>query len=235
VLFQAALAAALLAVPRAAAAQPTAKPEAEMAARPSDTPVPSCLDQSIVDELGQTLRPRGVQERDFLKKGQLELVAHGGLFAGDLLSSSYIYGGALAWFITEDLGFEASFDVTRVQLDLDRPLAEFTGDDRFEAGLGFVVLGGMLWSPIHAKMKMGDSIVHADLMLAAGAGRMLHESAQGMAYDGGVLLDLFLSQWVTLRFDVRDLVLVNEAVGETRLTNNLVATGGLGLWLPTGW
>ena len=239
-LFSAALAAAVLLIPRAAAAQaaparPPVPTAAEPAARPSDTPVPSCLDQSIVDELGQTLRPRGVQERDFLKKGQLELVAHGGLFAGDLLSSSYIYGGALAWFITEDLGFEASFDVTRVQLDLDRPLAEFTGDDRFESGRGFVVLGGLLWSPIHAKMKMGDSIVHADLMLAAGGGRLLHESAQGMAYDGGLILDLFLSQWVTLRFDVRDLVLVNEAVGETRLTNNLVATGGLGLWLPTGW
>jgi len=235
-LFSAALAVAVLLVPRAATAQPATRTDAETASRPSDTPVPSCLDQSIVDELGQTLRPRGVQERDFLKKGQLELVAHGGLFAGDLLSSSYIYGGALAWFITEDLGFEASFDVTRVQLDLDRPLAEFTGDDRFESGLGFVVLGGMLWSPIHAKLKVGDdSIVHADLLLAAGAGRLLHDSAQGMAYDGGVILDLFLSQWVTLRFDVRDLVLVNEAVGETRLTNNLVATGGLGLWLPTGW
>ena len=222
----AALAACLLA-PLAAAAQP--------AARPSDAPVPSCLDQSIVDELGQTLRPRGVQERDFLKKGQLEVVARGGLFAGDLLSSSYVYGGALAWFITEDLGFEASFDVTRVQLDLDRPLAEFTGDDRFEAGRGFVVLGGLLWSPIHAKLKMGDSIVHADVLLAAGGGRLLHDSAQGMAYDAGLVLDLFLGEWVTLRFDVRDLVLVNEAVGETRLTNNLVATGGIGLWLPTGW
>src|SRR5687768_5768009 len=117
---------ATMIAPVAATAQP---------ARPSDAPVPSCLDQSIVDELGQSLRPRGVQERDFLKMGQLELVAHGGLFAGDLLSSSYLYGGALAWFITEDLGVEASFDVTSVQLDLDRPLAEFTGDDRFEGGL----------------------------------------------------------------------------------------------------
>lgn len=226
-------------VPRVAAAQPAqpaqpAKP-AKAVPRPSDAPVPSCLDQSIVDELGQTLRPRGVQERDFLKKGQLELVAHGGLFAGDLLSSSYVYGGALAWFITEDLGFEASLDVTSVQLDLDRPLADFTGDDRFEGGLGFLALGGLLWSPIHAKLKMGDDIVHADLLVAAGGGRLLHDSAQGMAFDGGLLFDLFLNSWVTLRFDVRDLVLVQEAVGETRLTNNLVATGGIGLWLPTGW
>ena len=225
-----------MALSRVAAAQPAAPPpDVRRAARPSDAPVPSCLDQSIVDELGQTLRPRGVQKREFQKRGQLEILARGGLFAGDLLSSSYVYGGALAWFVTEDFGIEGSFDVTRVALDLDRPLADFTGDDRFEAGTGFLVLGNFLWSPVHAKMKMGESIIHADFLLTAGGGRLLHESAQGMAFDGGLLLDLFLSQWFTVRFDLRDLVLVNEAVGETRLTNNLMFTGGLALWLPTGW
>jgi len=225
-----------MAVAVPAAAQPKAPPpDVSAAARPSDTPVPSCLDESIVDELGQTLQPRGVQKREFQKRGQLEILARGGLFAGDLLSSSYVYGGALAWFVTEDFGIEGSFDVTRVALDLDRPLADFTGDDRFEAGPGFLVLGNFLWSPVHAKMKMGESIIHADFLLTAGGGRLLHESAQGMAFDGGLLLDLFLSQWFTIRFDLRDVVLVQEAVAETRLTNNLMFTGGLALWLPTGW
>jgi outer membrane beta-barrel protein len=82
---------------------------------------------------------------------------------------------------------------------------------------------------------MGESVVHSDLVLAAGGGRLVHDSVQGFAFDGGVLLDLFLTQWVTLRFDLRDVVLVQEAVGETRLTNNIIFTGGLGLWLPTGW
>jgi outer membrane beta-barrel protein len=203
--------------------------------RPSDAPVPSCLDQSIVDQLGQSVRPRGVQKRDFQKRGQLELVGHGGLFASDLLSSSYVYGGAAAFYLTEDLGVEASFDVTYVKLDLDRSLSEFFGDDRFSSGRGYLALANLLWSPVHAKLKMGDSIVHADLVVAAGGGRLIHDSVQGFAFDGGGLLDLFLTRWVTLRFDLRDVVLVQEAVGETRLTNNLTFTGGLGLWLPTGW
>jgi outer membrane beta-barrel protein len=224
-----------MAVAAPAAAQPAAPPDVAKAARPSDAPVPSCLDQSIVDELGQTLHPRGVQKREFEKRGQLEILARGGLFAGDLLSSSYVYGGALAWFITEDFGIEGSFDVTRVALDLDKPLADFTGDDRFEPGRGYLVLGNLLWSPIHAKMKMGESIIHGDFLLTAGGGRLLHDSAQGMAFDGGLLLDLFISQWFTIRFDLRDVVLVQEAVAETRLTNNLMLTGGLALWLPTGW
>jgi outer membrane beta-barrel protein len=224
-----------MAVAAPAAAQPAAPSDVAKAARPSDAPVPSCLDQSIVDELGQTLHPRGVQKREFEKRGQLEILARGGLFAGDLLSSSYVYGGALAWFITEDFGIEGSFDVTRVALDLDKPLADFTGDDRFEPGRGYLVLGNLLWSPVHAKMKMGESIIHGDFLLTAGGGRLLHDSAQGMAFDGGLLLDLFISQWFTIRFDLRDVVLVQEAVAETRLTNNLMFTGGLALWLPTGW
>ncbi|HTE56079.1 MAG TPA: outer membrane beta-barrel domain-containing protein [Kofleriaceae bacterium] len=210
-------------------------PAAGNPARPSDAPVPSCLDQSIVDQLGQSVRPRGVQKRDFMKRGQVELVAHGGMFASDLLSTSYLYGGAAAFFLTEDLGIEASVDVTYLKLDLDRSLAEFFGDDRFVSGRGYLALGNLLWSPVHAKLKMGDSIVHTDFIIAAGGGRLIHDSVQGMAFDGGALLDMFLTRWITLRFDLRDVVLVQEAVGETRLTNNLTFTGGLGLWLPTGW
>lgn len=202
--------------------------------RPSDAPVPSCLDQSIVDELGQRVRPRGVQKREFLKKGQIELLAHGGLFAGDLTSSSYVAGGALSFFATEDLAFEASFDITPIALDLDSPLAKFFGDDRFEAGMGYLAQAGLLWSPIHAKAKIGSSIVHADILFAAGGGRLFHDSVQGVGFDGGMAMELFVSQWVTLRFDIRDWVMIQEAVAETRLTNNIVSTFGLGLWIPTG-
>jgi outer membrane beta-barrel protein len=200
---------------------------------PSDTPPPSCLDQSIRDELGQTLRPRGVQRRDFLKNKRVELVAHGGIFAADLLSSSYLYGGALAFFLTEDLGLELRFDTTPIALDLDEPVAAFFGDDRFEiGGTGYLALASVLIAPIHAKMKMAGGIVHSDFMLAFGAGRLFHDSVQGVTFDVGLVVELYTSGWLTLRFDGRDVIAVQEAVGETRLTSNIVATLGLGFWLP---
>ena len=169
-----------------------------------------------------------------MKKGQLELVARGGLYASDLLSSSYSYGGALAFFITEDLGIEVSLDRTPVALDLDKPLAEFFGDDRFESGIGYLGLAGLVWSPIHAKLRTSDSIIHSDIVFTAGGGRFFHNSAQGLAAQAGVALELYTSQWVTFRFDLRDVLLVQEAVAETRLTNNLMATFGIALWIPTG-
>jgi len=204
-----------------------------VAERPSDTAPPSCLDQSIRNEVGEELRPRGVQKRVFLKKGDIEVVARGGLFAADLLSSSYAVGGALVFFPTEDLGVELSFDLTPLSLDIDKPLADFFGDDRFEDGTGYLGMASLLWSPIHAKMKIAGGIVHSDIMFAVGAGRLFHDSVQGVSYNAGAILELFTTQWLTLRFEVRDVIAVQEAVTETRLTNNVMVTLGLGLWIPT--
>lgn len=201
---------------------------------PSESAPPSCLDQTIKDELGAELRPRGVQKRDFLKDGHLALVARGGLFGGDLTSSSWIAGGAAELYLTEDFGLSFSFDLTPITLDLDEPLAQFFGDDRFERGMGYLALANAVWSPIHAKAKMGGGIVHADVLLFAGAGRLFHDSVQGVSFDAGMALDLFVSKVVTVRFDLRDVIAIQEVAAETRLTNNLVATAGLVVWIPTG-
>jgi len=206
---------------------------ADDAGKPSDAPLPSCLDQSIKDELGRTLRPRGVQKREFAKRGHVELIARGGLYAGDLTSSSWIGGGALAYWFTEDLGLELGFDLTPIALDLDSPLAQFFGDDRFEKGMGYLPMANLMWSPIHAKLKVGDSIVHSDFIFFVGGGRLIHDSVQGATFDAGVAIELLTTRVLTIRLDARNVMAVQEAVAQTRFTNNLVASFGLALWIPT--
>jgi len=203
-------------------------------AKPSDAPLPSCLDQSIRDQLGEQLKPRGVQKRDFKKDNKLVILAHGGLYGGDMTSSSWIAGGSLGYWFTEDLGIDAAFDLIPLTLDLDAPLDKFFGDNRFTPGMAYLAMGHVLWSPVHAKMKMGGGIVHADFILFTGAGRMIHDAVQGISLDAGFALDLFVTRALTIRFDARDLMAVQEAAGETRYTNNLVATVGLALYIPTG-
>jgi outer membrane beta-barrel protein len=203
-------------------------------AKPSDAPLPSCLDQTIRDQLGEQLKPRGVQKRDFKKDNKLVIVAQGGLFGGDMMSSTWIAGGKLGYFFTEDLGLEAEFDLVPLTLDLDRPLDQFFNDNRFEPGMAYLALGHLVWSPIHAKLKMGGGIVHADFLFYAGGGQMIHDAVQGLAFDAGFALDLFVTRALTIRFDMRDLMAVQEAAGETRYTNNIIATAGLALYIPTG-
>jgi len=223
--------AVVVGAPSSVAAQPAT---AAGPTRPSDAPLPSCLDQSIRDQLGAELKPRGVQKRDFKKDNKIVLVAHGGLYGGDLTSSSWIAGGSLGYFFTEDLGFNAEFNMLPLTLDLDAPLNEFFGDDRFEPGMAYVALGHLMWSPIHAKLKLGGGIVHTDLMFFAGGGRMIHDAVQGLSFDAGMALDMFVTKALTVRIDMRDLMAVQEIAGETRYTNNLVATIGLALWIPSG-
>jgi outer membrane beta-barrel protein len=224
---------------RAARADTTPSPvpapaEPPQPAKPSEAPLPSCLDQTIKDQLGATLKPRGVQKRNFAKNKKIVLVAHGGLFSGDITSSSWIAGGSLGFFFTEDFGIQGEFDMTPLTVDLDSPLAKFFDDSRFQAGMAYVGLGNLMWSPIHAKLKLGGGIVHADLMVFAGGGRMFHDAVQGLSLDAGFALDVFVSKVVTVRFDTRDLMSVIEVAGESRYTNNIVSTLGLALWIPSG-
>ena len=220
--------------PGSALAQPAPARAQPAPAKPSDAPLPSCLDQSIRDQLGEQLKPRGVQKRDFKKDGKLVVHAHAGLYGGDLTSSSWLAGGSLGFFFTEDLGIQAELDIMPLSLDLDTPLEQFFGDNRFEPGLAYVALANMLWSPIHAKLKLGGGIVHADLIVFAGGGRMIHDAVQGLSFDGGIALELFATRAMTIRLEARDLTAVQEIAGETRFTNNLVATAGIAFYIPTG-
>jgi outer membrane beta-barrel protein len=203
-------------------------------AKPSDAPLPSCLDETLAEQLGEQLKPRGVQKKHFLKRHKINLVIHGGMFAGDLTSSSWIAGGSLGVFITEDFGVAAEFDLTPVTLDLDSPLNQFFGDNRFSDSMGYLALGNAFWAPIHAKLKIGGGIVHSDIMLFAGAGRLIDDSVQGLAFDGGSAIDFFISRFFTVRIDIRDVMAIEEIAGTTRPTNNIVGTMGLSVWIPTG-
>src|SRR6476620_10626592 len=87
------LGAALVAAPRSANAQ--------------------CVDEELKEELVGGRHYRGVQERLFTKAFRHELSALGGYYAGDLYSSSWLAGGAYTFHFSEDLGLEASFQLTR--------------------------------------------------------------------------------------------------------------------------
>ncbi|HET9621982.1 MAG TPA: outer membrane beta-barrel domain-containing protein [Kofleriaceae bacterium] len=216
--------------------QPAPSAQALTAAptKPSDAPLPSCLDQTIKDQLGADLKPRGVQKRTFIKNKKIVIAAHGGLYGGDLTSSNWIAGGSIGFFFTEDLGVNLELDATPLTLDLDKPLTKFFGDNRFDPGMAYVALANVMWSPVHAKLKLGGGIVHSDIMLFAGGGRMFHDAVQGLSFDPGAAIDLFVTRALTIRLDLRDLMAVEEISGQTRFTNNIVATAGLALYLPSG-
>ncbi len=83
----------------------------------------ACLDPTA--PIGEDGARKGVQRRPFLKRRRADLSVWGGFYAGDLLSTSYTYGGAVAFYPAEDIGVEASLLVTPFSLAVEKPLTQF--------------------------------------------------------------------------------------------------------------
>jgi len=176
---------------------------------------------------------RGVQKRDFLKRFRAELSVLGGHYAADALSSTYAYGIALSAFLSEDFGLEAMLLRNPVQFRLEQPFNSFDREQHFAAGVAWNWLGAMLWSPVHAKLRWSERhITHADILLIAGAGQTRSETAQGLTYQMGVGIKLYLARFFSIRFDVRDLLVPQEVLGRGRSTHNIVTLVGLAGWFP---
>jgi outer membrane beta-barrel protein len=191
----------------------------------------ACLDPN--SPLGEEGARKGVQRRPFLKRLRVELSVWGGFLAADLTSSTYAYGGALAFWPSEDFGVEASLLVAPVTLAVERPLSQFFSGHVFNTSTAFSFVGDLLWSPIHYKMRVSErGIGHGDMYLALGAGETFNQTIQGVTFDIGVGMKVYLHHWVAFRFDLRDYIWIQEAVAVQRVTNNLVGLVGFSVFLP---
>ena len=78
-------------------------------------------------------RRKGVQRRDFLKRHRFEVARLGGYYASDALSSTYSYGGAVAFYPSEDFGLELLVTRTPVKFRLEEPFSAFDKQDALPA------------------------------------------------------------------------------------------------------
>jgi outer membrane beta-barrel protein len=177
-------------------------------------------------------RRKGVQRRDFLKRHRFELSGVGGFYASDALSSTYSYGGALAFYPSEDFGIEALVTRSPVRFRLEEPFSAFDSQQHFAPSVAWQGIASLLWSPIHAKFKFTDAtIIHGDLFAVAGAGRTFHDSVLGLTYEIGAGMKLYLWRYVAFRLDVRDFMLPQEVLGRGRTTNNVTVLAGVSAWI----
>jgi len=142
-----------------------------------------------------------------------------------------VYGGALAFYPSEDFGLEVLVTRTPIKFRLEEPFSSFDAEQHFTPSAAYQAVASLLWSPIHAKFKFSEStIVHGDIFAMAGAGRTFHESVLGLTWEAGFGLKLYFSRFVTFRLELRDFLIPQEVLGRGRSTNNLTILGGLSLW-----
>lgn len=193
-----------------------------------------CVDESIRDELNARRKYRGVQKRVFQKAGRHELSVQGGLYAADLLSSSYLLTAAYTFHFTEHLAIEASFGYTRAQSKLVRIVEDETSFTALRLNTPvYLYQGHLLWTLAYGKLRWFEGgISRFDLNFAIGGGVTDNQSAQGITGSAGLGLKLYFTEWFAVRVDLRDQVLSQELIGHAQIVNNLAATLGLSLFLP---
>lgn len=215
--------------------------QGDLALPPEPPPPPNgepvqCIDERIRDELNARRRYRGVQKRLFQKAGRHELSAMGGIYAADLLSSSYLLEGAYTFHFTEDLALEAMFGYTRAESDLVEIIEDDTSFTavRLDTPV-YLYQGHLLWTIAYGKLRwFNGGISRFDINLALGGGVTDNQAAEGLTFSGGLGMKLFFGSWFALRVDLRDNVLRQELIGASSIVNNITATLGASMFFPFG-
>jgi outer membrane beta-barrel protein len=196
-----------------------------------------CIDEAIRDELNARRQYRGVQERLFQKALRHELSVLGGAYAADLTSSSWVAAAAYTFHFSEDLALEALFGHTRSRSELVDIIEERQGTDLVRDDVPvWLYQGHLVWTLAYGKLRwFGSRISRFDFNLALGGGVTDNRSAQSLTFSGGLGLKFFPNEWLAVRVDLRDQLLTQELLGESRIVNNLMATLGMSVFIPFGF
>ena len=198
-----------------------------------------CVDEALKQQLIGERAYRGVVPRLIKKSLRHELSALGGWYAGDISDGRPAYGGAYTFHFTEDLGLEASYLRSREHYELldaivkrQQGLVGLTGST--DNPVQFF-MGHLVWSLAYGKVRwMGGGISRYDFYLALGGGATVQPGDIGLTGSGGFGMKFYLTEWLALRWDVRDAVHQQKRVqlGVENIVNDITATGGLSLFIP---
>ena len=198
-----------------------------------------CVDEALKQQLIGERAYRGVVPRLIQKSLRHELSAMGGWFAGDVADGAPTYGGAYTFHFTEDLGLEASYLQTREHYEiLDAIVARqqnLVGITRSDNNTMRLFMGHLIWSLAYGKVRwMGGGISRYDFYLSLGGGATVEPGDTGLTGSGGFGMKFYLTEWLALRWDVRDAVHQQKRVqlGVEKIVNDITATGGLSLFVP---
>ena len=198
-----------------------------------------CVDEALKQQLIGERAYRGVVPRLIKKSLRHELSALGGWFAGDITDGAPTYGGAYTFHFTEDLGLEASYLRTREHYEIldaivarQQDLVGITGSEN-ETMQFF--MGNLVWSMAYGKVRwMGGAISRYDFYLSLGGGATVEPSVTGLTGSLGLGTKFYLTEWLALRWDVRDAIHQQKrvALGLEKIVNDITITAGLSLFIP---
>jgi len=198
-----------------------------------ETTTSMCIDQEIADRLALKRKRRGAVDRLFVKQGRHEISVGGGYYNSDLLSGTYLAGGAYTYHMTDETAVEFASWYTHANADIIRALESKRGQVLTDTYDRMIFVESLLvWSPVYGKLRLGGTIVHFDLHGDAGVGVIDSKTSRGAAGVVGFGIKLFMGEAAAFRIDARDRTFRQDLLDERFLVNDLSLTASLSVFLP---
>jgi outer membrane beta-barrel protein len=216
------------------------------------------VDKDRLGPLRERIQP--VSGHLFRKKGRFELSPSGALSIKDPFFTKYMLGATLTYHPLESLGiglhFNYAFPVVAgaAQVCNRDPTSGPLGcraatrselDGRAPGQLNLI--GGVegQWAPLYGKFSLfSESFVHFDMYALAGVALVQYagpaasgigsSSQMTVGGNGGLGARLFISRWLTLRTEIRDLVYREKVVPlpTSELRQQIVFELGFSMFFP---
>ncbi len=222
------LALAALSASPAHAAEPDEPPSDELVEPEAEEP------KSDLDAL-----VRVVQQRPVLKSGRFELLVGAGLVTNDPMYDQWLATATGRVHVSEWISIGASY----AKYFSDPSDLQSTVMDDFEvfpelSALRWYAGGDVTFVAADGKFMFFDStIVYWDLYASIGGGVTVTSRGDDPKPSGmfGVGLRMFLNDWLTLTFELRDTLFIEKFNAGNELVNNLVGQAGITIFIPFGF
>jgi len=160
-----------------------------------------------------------------------EIGAYYGILSIEDFESHAVYGGRLAYHLTEDFFIEATLGQSRAGRTSYETLsgsAEILTEDQRDYTYYALSLG---WNALPGEVFVGrNRAYNTAFYLVAGIGSTTFGGDDRFTVNGGFGYRVLPTDWLAVHFDVRDHVYDIDLLGEKKIVNNLEAHLGLSVF-----
>jgi len=160
-----------------------------------------------------------------------EIGVYGGILAIEDFESHAVYGGRLAYHLTEDFFLEATVGQSRAGRTSYETLsgaAEILTDDERDYTYYALSAG---WNALPGEVFIGKNRAYnTAFYLVAGIGSTRFAGDDLFTVSGGFGYRVLPTDWMAVHFDVRDHVYDTDLLGSKKIVNNLEAHLGLSIF-----
>jgi outer membrane beta-barrel protein len=179
-------------------------------------------------------RVRSFQPKQTIKRGRVAINASGLVSINDAFQNKVGGSAGVSYYLKDTFSFGVRGAIIRTLPDLDLAVAR----QNFQLAVvvsqpNWLVMGDLEFSPIYGKFRVDRSIVSVDGFVVAGAGTVIHRSAQ-FGFEAGAGLRFVAADFLAFTLSWLNSFYVDQPVGATTafLQNLMTLNLGFSVYLP---